>query len=76
METPEINVKVRATDAATGETLPFAELRTLAIRCGPTQHDYWQGSSMQGDESLERLLYCRNCGDVITFALPREDSAE
>lgn len=22
------------------------------------------------------LLYCANCGDVITFALPREDSAE
>ena len=71
-----IAVKVNALDGATGQSIAFTELRSLAVRCGPTQHDYRQGSSFQGDESLERLLYCANCGDVITFALPREEGQD
>ncbi len=48
------------------ETIEFTELRTFAVRCGPTQHDYWQGMIAHED-----LLFCRNCADVVTFALPR-----
>lgn len=56
----------------------FTTLEVMSVRCGPTQHDYWQGQD--SDEVMEQpysgLLFCRQCGDVIRFALPRETGAE
>ncbi len=67
--------------SSTGWPLTFTsstELVTLAVRCGPTQHDYWQGIDTDGREGdeLRKLLFCRQCGDVITLALPSQDKGD
>lgn len=60
----------------------FVTLEALAVRCGPTQHDYTQGHDpmVVGDDvapsDLSRLLFCTQCGDVIRFGLPVEVPSE
>lgn len=73
-----MNVDGTKVTAGVEPDLPFATLETLAIRCGPNQHNYQQGmdSPMHPEGQWAHLLFCTNCGDVVEFSLPRMEPAE